>query len=691
MDFKETDLTILNQISDKRAALFAKLHVDTLEDLLFFYPRDYEDWTEITPLHLVSDGAQVTIKAKLITLPKIQYRGRLSWLRASLSDGVTIISVIWFNQPWLMKQLKLDHEYYFRGKIQNQGRSFSILNPLFLEEDDYRSQPISAIYPLTSGLTQRIIRNAIEQTLKLYNNYLLDPLPNQIRQETKLCTLEFALKKIHQPKEKYEYEIARARLGFEELFLVRAALYLLKRKRQNESKAFALKSDNKLVKEKMNQLRVSLPFQLTRSQIQAINDLLKDLKKTQAMNRLLQGDVGSGKTMVAAFALAYAVWCGGQGVFMVPTSILAQQHYETLQNLLEPVGISIALLTGQTTKKKRQEILTAAEEQNVDILIGTHAVLEKDINFKKLVLTITDEQHRFGVAQRTALMANQDGDHVPHRLVMSATPIPRTLGLILYGDLDLTLMRELPKGRKQIKTYTARTSDKNRVYKLMRQTIKRGEQAYVVCPLIEDSDQLDLESAESTYEHLSKTVFPNLNIGLIHGGLKADVKNKVMQDFIENKINILVSTTVIEVGVDNPRASFMLIQNAERFGLAQLHQLRGRIGRSDLDSICILLSDVEDELALQRLRTLCRTQDGFELAEEDLKLRGPGDFFGTKQHGLPQFKLINLYEDQEIINQVDRSFQKIVFKDPDLKEEENQNIIKAIKQRYPELIFGITL
>ncbi|HZJ68941.1 MAG TPA: ATP-dependent DNA helicase RecG [Candidatus Eisenbacteria bacterium] len=691
MKFKETNLSKLNQISDKRSALFAKLNVHNLEDLLFFYPRTYEDWTDLTPLHLLTDGSLVTIKAKLIKEPKIQYRGRLSWLRSYLSDGVTVISVIWFNQPWLMKKLEMDKEYYFHGKIQNQGRGFSIQSPLFLEEREYKEQPIFAIYPLTSGLTQNIVRNAIDQSLKLYDNYLADPLPDKIRQEIQLCTLEYALEKIHQPLEKYEHEIARERLAFEELFLVRAALYLLKRKRQSETKSIVLISKNPVIKEKMNHLRESLPFQLTRSQITAINDMLNDLKKEQPMNRLLQGDVGSGKTMVAAFALAYTVWCGYQGMFMVPTSILAQQHYETLHSLLDPVGIKIELLTGQTTAKKRRELLEAAKDHSVDIIVGTHALLEKDLILKNLALTITDEQHRFGVAQRSSLFDKQKEDYTPHRLVMSATPIPRTLALILYGDLDLSLMTELPKGRKKIKTYTARSEDKTRIYKLMRQAVDRGEQVYVVNPLIEDSDEMDLESAESSYKYLSKSVFPDLNIGLIYGSLNTDQKNKVMQDFIDNKINILVSTTVIEVGVDNPRATFMLIQNAERFGLAQLHQLRGRIGRSNLDSICVLLSDSEDELAVRRMQTLCHTQDGFELAEEDLKLRGPGDFFGTKQHGLPQFKLINLYEDQAIIKLVDQVFDKIVKNDPYLSDKANQNIVKAIQQRYPELILGITL
>lgn len=691
MDFKTTELSTLRQISTKRAALFAKLGIHNLEDLLFFYPRDYQDLSEITPLHLVQDGMTVTVKAKILSLPKLQKKGRLSWIKTSISDGSTVIEAIWFNQPWLMRKLILNREFYFYGKIQRQLRSFSLQNPLFFDQEDYEKNRIQAIYPLTSGLNQNIIRNAVAQTLELYDHYLIDPIPDQIRQAARLCTLEYALEKIHRPEAGFEHVLARRRLAFEELFLIRSALHLLKKKRQEEATATALLDDSGEVKEKMRLLFESLPFQLTGSQIRAINDLLADLRKNQPMNRLLQGDVGSGKTVVAAFALAYTVWCGGQGIMMAPTSILAKQHFQTLNGFLTAQQIRIALLTGQTTLKQRREILEQAATGELDIIIGTHAVLEKDVIMPRLALTITDEQHRFGVAQRTALSESGKENFMPHRLVMSATPIPRTLGLILYGDLDLSIMRELPKGRKVIKTYTATARDNDRIYNLMRSAVERGEQVYVVCPLIEDSDVSDLESVETVYKKLALQIFPDLHVGLMHGSLKSDLKNQIMQDFLDQKIDILVSTTVIEVGVDNPRATLMLIKNAERFGLAQLHQLRGRIGRSNLESLCILQSDAEDELALKRLKTLCKTNDGFVLAEQDLKLRGPGDFFGTKQHGLPQFKLLNLYQDQELINVVDQYFSELIEDDAEFIKVQNRNIVSAIRQRYPELLTGLTL
>ncbi len=691
MEFKERKLNELHQISEKRAALFAKLGIYNLEDLLFFYPRDYEDLTEITPLHLVRDGELVTIQGTLIQSLKTSYKGRLSWTRSKITDGATMLDVIWFNQPWLTKTLKPEQEYYFYGKIQRKNRSFSIQSPQVYTEEEYQQKRIQPIYPLTAGLSQNIVRNAIQQALRLYDHYLVDPLPDRVREEQQLCSLDYALEKIHIPLEKYEYQIARKRLAFEELFLVRAALLNMKKNRDEKAQSIPLLDHSGEAKRKMYQFRNDLPFELTNSQIKAVNDLLHDLKREKPMNRLLQGDVGSGKTIVAAFALAYTVWCGGQGIFMVPTSILAKQHYESLQRYLTRYQIKIALLTGQTTNKERKEILQQLATGDLNILVGTHAVLEKDLEFKNLALAITDEQHRFGVLQRAQITHAEQEDILPHRLVMSATPIPRTLGLILYGDLDLSVMRESPKGRQAIQTYTAGKQDEQRIYKLMRKAVEREEQVYVICPLIEDSEQMDLESAETTYKYLQKTIFPDLKIGLLHGSLKAEQKNAVMEDFLKQKINILVSTTVVEVGVDNPRATLMLIKNAERFGLAQLHQLRGRIGRSDLASLCILLTDTKDQLALTRLQTLCRTQDGFELAEQDLKLRGPGDFFGVKQHGLPAFKLINLYEDQELIELVDQIFEKIYHVDSYATIHEKEKIKKAIMQRYPELYSGITL
>ncbi len=690
-DFKQTDLTYLKQISDKRAALFAKLGVRNLEDLIFFFPRSYEDMSQLKPLYQVVEGETVTVKGRLVDQPKLQRRGRLSWLRGNLTDGVSILPVVWFNQPWLASKLQVDQDYYFYGKVQAQGRRLSLLTPTILSQEDFEANPIRAIYPLTAGLNQSLVRQAVKQCLDLYDHYLIDPLPDKVRQEAELCSLDYAISKIHLPETAYEHEMARERLAFEELFLVRAALYLLKRKRQVMAKAPALKVEGTGVKEKLNRLREGLAFELTKAQVNAINDLLHDLRQERPMNRLLQGDVGSGKTIVSAFAMAYTAWCGGQAILMAPTSILAEQHYHSMKKLFAETDLSLALLTGQTGQKERREILIKAREGELDLLIGTHAVLEKDLEMPKLALTITDEQHRFGVSQRRSLAKQGERGLMPHRLVMSATPIPRTLGLIIYGDLDLSLMRELPRGRKVIKTYRAKSRDLPQIYDLMRRTVKRGEQVYVVCPLIEDSDKSQLESAETTYQKLAQKVFPDLRVGLIHGSLKADQKSKVMTEFLKGNIDILVSTTVIEVGVDNPRASLMVIKNAERFGLAQLHQLRGRIGRSDLESVCLLVSDSDDELAQKRLTSLCRTGDGFALAEQDLELRGPGDFFGTKQHGLPQFRLINLYQDQAMIDRVNRVFQKILDEDPDLKEKDQQNIVRAIKQRYPELLEGLTL
>ncbi|MCD8499518.1 MAG: ATP-dependent DNA helicase RecG [Clostridiales bacterium] len=430
-------------------------------------------------------------------------------------------------------------------------------------------------------------------------------------------------------------------------------------------------------------VEATLPFQLTAAQQGALADIRRDLRRDLPMNRLVQGDVGSGKTVVAALAMLETSLCGYQAVLMAPTAILATQHAQTLARLLAPSGETIALLTGATPVAERKRILAGLENGSIRLLVGTHAVIEDKVSFNNLALTITDEQHRFGVRQRFRLNRTEDSRSLsPHVLVMSATPIPRTLALILYGDLDMSVIDQLPTGREPIATYTARTGDRGRVEDLVRRQIQAGRQAYVVCPMIEEQASLDLESAIQTYNRLAQTVFPDLSVGLLHGGLKPAAKDAVMADFAAGQIQILVSTTVIEVGVDNPNATLMIIENAERFGLSQLHQLRGRIGRGSHKSYCILMSDSDDDLARQRLRTLCQTTDGFEIARKDLELRGPGDFFGTRQHGLPALRLANLYRDRELLQKAQEAARTLFDRDPDLTRDEHQGLVRAIERHF---------
>lgn len=688
----EKKLTDLRGISDKRATLLAKLGISRVRDLIFFYPRDYDDWTAKTPYTEWRDGMTVTVAGQLVQPLNINRRGRLNWIKSRvLTDDGDTLDVIWFNQPWLQKKLKLRTDYYFHGRLQQRGMFFSLNSPAFLTPEEYQHQGVQAIYSLTAGLNQNLMRSIVDQALAVYDGKLTDPLPDSLRKQHHLCTLDYALRAIHQPENMHEVALARERLAFEELFLVRAALYRLKHLRQSIYRGVPLETTPE-AKAGMEHLLASLPFRPTGSQIEAINDILRDLRTEQPMNRLLQGDVGSGKTLVAAFAMAYTAWCGGQSVMMAPTSILASQHAESLGKIFAATDLKVALLTGGTTAAERRSILAGLETGETPILVGTHAVLEDDIVMRNPVLAITDEQHRFGVDQRSKLRDGKGEDRrVLHRLVMSATPIPRTLGLILYGDLDLSIMKQMPKGRQVIETRRARASDSGAVYRDLRSELEKGHQAYVICPLIEESDLMNLKSAEETYDELRKKVFPDKNVGLLHGNMKAKDKDSVMQSFIEGAIDILVSTTVVEVGVDNPNATFMIIENAERFGLAQLHQLRGRIGRGSAKSYCVLMSDTDEELANKRLTAIIENHDGFALAEEDLKLRGPGDFFGTRQHGLPAFKLINLYEDVDLIERVDAALTQMIAADPGIEGQDLKQVFRAVYERYPEMESGMTL
>ncbi|HHV42581.1 MAG TPA: ATP-dependent DNA helicase RecG [Clostridiaceae bacterium] len=676
---KYSPVNILPGIGAKKASLFEKLGLKTVQDLLYFFPRDYEDWSERHAIRDANIGQWLTLEAIVVNTPTIQRKGRLTIIRARLEQDGSSISATWFNQPWIQKQIKLGKKYVFHGQVDRRGRFFSLQNPYYIEAEkiNFFFRPI---YPLTQGLTQRDFRQAIQFALRQLKIGEMEPLPPSLRREYKLCTLEYALQNIHYPTSRHDIKVARTRLGFDELFLLQMALRLVKQKHQEQSLTPLLKI-NSTGERKLQHWVASLPFDLTGDQQKAIADIRSDLLRGKFMNRLIQGDVGSGKTVVAAYGMALATWAGYQSVFMAPTSILAEQHYSTLRDLYKNTNIRLALLTGDIRNNARSEILSNLLAGQIDILIGTHAVLEKTVKYKNLGLCITDEQHRFGVDQRAALGEFSGNDLYPHLLVMSATPIPRTLALIIYGDLDITLIKEKPPGRIPVATYTAREKDRGRVERLMWQRIEKGQQIYVVCPLIEDSSGQELESATGVFNYLSQQAFPENKIALLHGKLTSKVKSKILNDFNDRNINILVTTTVIEVGIDNPNATMMVIENAERFGLAQLHQLRGRIGRGIEESLCVLMSETSEPKARRRLTVLCQSNDGFALAEEDLKLRGPGDFFGVKQHGLPEFKIVNLYEDQDLITQTSKAAETLLNLDPNLERLENRKLLPYIKRR----------
>ena len=685
-------VTALPGVAGRRAALLRRLDIATWYDLLCWFPRDFEDWTDITPLAELADGSDQAFLARVGRKPSINRKGRLSILRTVLRDDDHALAAIWFNQPWVADRLKVDQWYVFRGRIKRSGKTFSVQNPQFeaCDPDEAGKQGIRPLYPLTEGLSQGVMRQLIQAVLPRLIGHLPEPLPAWVRREHKLCAVDYAYSRIHQPASWEEAEICRRRLAFEELFLLQAGLFLLRRQRQLQNNCRVLHLTDS-AKQHLQQVIRNLPFALTAAQQRTWLETQADLSISRPMNRLIQGDVGSGKTVIAALAMLQCALSGAQAVMMAPTAILARQHHQTLTSLLAGSEETVALLTGATPARERKQILEGLASGKIKLLVGTHALIEDQVRFNDLALTITDEQHRFGVRQRIRLAKSSDDCEsiIPHTLVMSATPIPRTLALILYGDLDISVIDELPPGRQPIKTYTAGSADRPRVEQLMRRLAVEGRQIYVVCPMIEEKAESDLESAVSTYNRLAQTVFPDLRIGLIHGGLKTAAKDQVMDEFMQGQIQILVSTTVIEVGVDNPNAALMVIENSERFGLAQMHQLRGRIGRGAHHSICILMSDSEDDTARERLRTLCHAADGFAVAEKDLELRGHGDFFGTRQHGLPALRVANLYSDRELLHEVQNCLQKLYQQDPDLEQPENKAVRATLQDRYGQVFSQI--
>ncbi len=687
----DTPVTSLNGVAGKRAALLKKLGITTWQDLITWYPRAFEDWSAELLIDQLQDGLDQTFSASLKGKVQTHRKGRLTITRAVFSDSSAAIRAVWFNQPWVADRLNPELTYRLLGRIKRRDGEFSVQSPAIEAVDVNKPGKIRPIYPTTEGLGQGILRSLILPLLPRVMASIPEALPHWVRKKHQLCAIDYAISRIHQPETLDEAEFARKRLVFEELFLLQSGLFLLRRARQNSQIGISIQlpPQNRL---KAEMVEAQLPFRLTQAQINALAAVRQDLASDRPMNRLIQGDVGSGKTAVAALAMLDVALSGHQAVMMAPTAILAAQHLMTLQKLLANSGEEIALLTGATPAAKRRQILSDLKEGKIRLLVGTHAVIESQVEMPNLALTITDEQHRFGVRQRIMLThSEQDRTVTPHVLVMSATPIPRTLGLILYGDLDMTLIDQLPAGRQPIKTYTARNADRVRVEDLIRRQVAAGRQAYVVCPMIKEQDESDLESAIRTYNRLTTEVYPDLTVGLLHGGLKPAIKDQVMQDFAAGQISILVSTTVIEVGVDNPNAALMQIENSERFGLAQLHQLRGRIGRGPHQSICILMCDSDDDLARERLRTLCQTTDGFLIAQKDLELRGPGDFFGTRQHGLPELRLANLYRDREWLIAAQETAEEVFKRDPDLLEPEHHTMAIALIRRFGETFSQIQL
>ena len=656
-----TDVRYIKGIGEQRAKALGKLGIATLRDLISYFPRAYDDRTRLRRIADLVPGETAGVAAMVASPPTVTHvRRGLDLVKLRAVDDTGTLDVTFFNQAWLKNNLHQGETYVFYGRAEGSLFRRQMSNPV-VEPEGRReiTGRIVPIYPLTAGVSQLILSRSIRQGLTACADILPDVLPDQVRREHQLCRIEYAYENIHFPESAEALDLARRRLAFEELFLFTIGLDRLRQRREVVHVPPCGSVD-------MEPFYSVLPFTLTDAQRRCVEEALADMRSGTPMNRLIQGDVGSGKTMVAAACVYFCVKNGHQAALMAPTEILAQQHYHGLAPLLETLGIRCALLTGSTSAKTKKSIAAQLESGEIDFAIGTHALITGSVVYQNLGLVVTDEQHRFGVAQRADLAAK--GDH-PHILVMSATPIPRTLALILYGDLDVSVIDQLPPGRQPVETFAVTSRYHQRVYNFIRKLVGEGRQAYIVCPMVEENEELpDERKAVTEYARkLQAEVFPDLKVAFVHGKMKPKEKDAVMAAFAAHETDILVSTTVIEVGVDVPNAAVMVIENAERFGLSQLHQLRGRVGRGKHQSYCILISDNQNEETRQRLKVMTKTSDGFKIAEEDLRLRGPGDFFGQRQHGLPGLKVADLGCDTKLLQEAQEAARKLLAEDPDLR------------------------
>lgn len=655
---EEIPVTRLKNVGAKRQALYQKIGIQTVGDLLRHYPRDYIDYTSAGPARNYLPGSQAIIQATVLRKlsPAVIRKGMVVY-KAILNDGLENLTLVIFNNEYAYYGLRAGEEYVFCGKLTRLGSMTQLTMTSFLPASE--ADVMRPVYSLTEGLAPGMVVNNMKEAVADYLSGMTDPMPEEVLDGFHLMPLTEAIQQIHFPENATLLEKARYRLSFEELFLLDTALMLLRARSRAATSARIYNAD-------MTPFYQSLPFSPTNAQKRVIEEILSDLTAPCPMNRLLQGDVGSGKTMVAAAACYAMAGQGFQSAIMAPTEILASQHAKTLEKFLKPLGLRIGLLTGSMTPKQKELLRQEIAAGEIDLVAGTHALLQESTVFHRLGLVITDEQHRFGVEQRQQLGKKAEN---PHVLVMSATPIPRTLALIVYGDLDVSIIDELPAGRQPIETFSIHSDKRRRALGYIREHLDRGEQGYIICPLIEENadSEIQLMAAEQ-YAAALRQEMPGVTIGLLHGRMRPAEKDAVMAEFQSGALQLLVATTVVEVGVDVPNATIMMIENAERFGLSQLHQLRGRIGRGSRKSTCILVSDNDGEDNRRRLSVMKQSCDGFVIAKEDLKLRGAGDFFGSRQHGLPSLAMADLLEDTGLLAQVQRAVKDLLAVDPDLSE-----------------------
>nr|WP_312576040.1 ATP-dependent DNA helicase RecG [Sedimentibacter sp.] len=668
------DVQFLKGVGPNRALRLNRLGIYTIEDLLNYFPVKYEDRRVIKKINELKDETKALLKVQIYDHPKkIRIKKNMSIVKTVVTDGTGFVHLTFFNQNHLMDKLNLSECYYIFGTVKSVYGKLEMTNPeIEIVSNDVKAGKIMPIYGLTHNLTNNEITKIIKNSLDSYYEKIEDIIPEYIRNEYNLISRKNAIKYLHFPPDGRKYSYAKKTMAFEKLLIMQIGLLAIKSKLVSNLDGIQIK-DAELADMLLN----SLPFKLTNAQHRVISEIKSDMRASKTMNRLVQGDVGSGKTIIAVYSMLVAVKSGFQASMMAPTEILAMQHYDTVKEYVKNLNIkiNIAFLSGSTKIKEKNDILNKLKSGDIDILIGTHALIEDNVEFKNIGLVITDEQHRFGVRQR-ALLSNKGKN--PDMLVMTATPIPRTLALMLYGDLDISIIDEMPPGRHLIKTFVVKESQKKEMYDFIDNKVSEGNQAYIVAPLVEESENMELDSAKEIYEELANTSFSKFKLGLLYGSMKSSEKEKIINDFYKGKINILVSTTVIEVGVNVPNAVIMMILNAERFGLAQLHQLRGRVGRGGDQSYCILVNESKSKKSKDRMNILAKTNDGFLVAEEDLKIRGPGDFFGTAQHGLSKYDVQNIINDINVIQKVSNLSKKIIKENPSLGGTEYINLKKRI-------------
>ncbi len=672
-----SEIEYLKGVGKARGEKYRKLGITTPYELIYHIPRAYLDYRCYVPVQQAVLNEHNVLKLTIFRkMPPQRVKGGLVICKAAATDGADDILIVVYNNVYGFNALKEGEEYYMYGKVTGNFLRREITSPVYISARE--SVLIQPVYPLTQGLSVNMVRQNMKQAVGMMREQPFETLPEHILRRYELCPLMYALENIHFPESDRAAEIARGRLAFDELLKLQLGMSLMKtRSRRNA----AFKMDSSI---SVAEFENGLPFELTDAQKNAVSDIISDLCRDVPMNRLLQGDVGSGKTAVAAAACFFAVKNGSQAALMAPTEILAMQHFNTLSEFLEPFGINVCLLTGSTTAKKKTLLREKIASGEMNVIVGTHAIIQKDVEYKSLRLVITDEQHRFGVAQRAALAEKGD---TPHKLVMSATPIPRTLALIIYGDLDISAINQLPKGRKPVKTYAVTGKLRHRAFGFVRERLDEGRQAYVVCPMIEDSES-DLLAVKSYAENAADGDLKGYSIALLHGKMRAAEKDKVMKKFRDGEIQVLICTTVVEVGVDVPNAAVMVIENAERFGLSQLHQLRGRVGRGEHESSCILITDNTSDECRQRMKIMSSTSDGFKISEEDLKMRGPGDFFGNAQHGLPPLKIADIACNMELMSKAQTCAGEILDDDPHLSKPINRSLKMDVMRLFNRDIIG---